>query len=190
MENVLSIQEFRNIIEKDYNEYYDFIHKIAFSLLKNNHDAEDLTSDVITKIWCNENITFKDKVNIKGWLRTVTINEYFSQNTKKKNLKHCIPIDTLKTYINDDTNKTSLMTFVLVSVDNQHNELVYKELESLIRTNLTDNELFYFNEQFINCSSYNDMVEKANVTLPVVKNKIHALRKKIISVLKENFYII
>lgn len=83
----LIFNEFKNKNQKAYNElyekYYKLVYGIAFSVLKNKEDSEDITSEVFTKIYKMD----KEKLpvsNEASWLFTVTRNECFSYLRKSR----------------------------------------------------------------------------------------------------------
>lgn len=73
----------QNAYNELYEKYYKLIYGIAFSVLKNKEDSEDITSEVFTKIYKLD----KEKLpvsNEASWLFTVTRNECFSHIRKAK----------------------------------------------------------------------------------------------------------
>ena len=66
-----------------YEKYYKLVYGIAFSVMKNKEDSEDITNEVFTKIYRLD----KEKLpvsNEASWLFTVTINECFSYLRKSR----------------------------------------------------------------------------------------------------------
>ena len=79
--------EFKGRSQSAYNElyekYYKLVYGIAFSVLKNKEDSEDITNEVFTKIYKLD----KEKLpvsNEASWLFTVTRNECFSYLRKSR----------------------------------------------------------------------------------------------------------
>lgn len=79
--------EFKNNNQAAYNElykkYYSLVYGIAFSVMKNKEDSEDIVNEVFTKIYKID----KEKLPVSGessWLFTVTRNECFSTIRKAK----------------------------------------------------------------------------------------------------------
>ena len=69
--------------EKIYKKYRNLVYGIAFSLLKNKHDSEDIVQIVFTKIYSID----KNKLPVKNeasWLYSVTKNETLNFMKKKK----------------------------------------------------------------------------------------------------------
>lgn len=79
--------EFKNNNQTAYNQlyekYYSLVYGIAFSVMKNKEDSEDIVNEVFTKIYKID----KEKLPVSGessWLFTVTRNECFSTLRKAK----------------------------------------------------------------------------------------------------------
>ena len=60
-------------VEKLIEEYQNSLYVAAFSICKNNHDAEDVVQDTFIKYISNNN-DFESKEHIKAWLLRVAIN--------------------------------------------------------------------------------------------------------------------
>lgn len=74
----------QNAYEMIYNKYNKIVYGIAFSILKNKQDAEDITQTVFAKIYAIK----KDKLpvsNEASWLYTITKNEALTCLKKKHN---------------------------------------------------------------------------------------------------------
>ena len=80
----IEIKHGNNIgFEKLYKKYRNLVYGIAFSLLKNKHDSEDIVQIVFTKIYSTD----KSKLPVKNeasWLYSVTKNETLNFLKKKK----------------------------------------------------------------------------------------------------------
>ena len=79
--------EFKNKSQSAYNmlyeKYYKLVYSIAFSVLKNKDDSEDIANEVFTKIYKLD----KEKLpvsNEASWLFTVTRNECFTYLRKSR----------------------------------------------------------------------------------------------------------
>lgn len=66
--------DIKNVI----NQYYDMVHKIAYSKTQNVNDADDLTQEVFLK-YLQSDKKFDSDNHIKNWLIRVTINTYLHQ---------------------------------------------------------------------------------------------------------------
>ena len=73
----------QNSYNELYEKYYSLIYGVAFSIMKNKDDSEDMTNEVFTKIYKLD----KEKLpvsNEASWLFTVTRNECFSYLRKSR----------------------------------------------------------------------------------------------------------
>lgn len=66
----MSKEEFEKIAEK----YMDTLYRVAYSWLKNQHDANDVTQIVLLKLYKTQK-SFESDDHIKNWLIKVTVNE-------------------------------------------------------------------------------------------------------------------
>ena len=66
----MSKEEFEKIAEK----YMDTLYRVAYSWLKNQHDANDVTQIVLLKLYKTTKL-FESDDHIKNWLIKVTVNE-------------------------------------------------------------------------------------------------------------------
>ena len=81
-------EEFKNgnkeVLEEIYNKYHKTIYGIAFSILKNKDDSEDIVQSVFIKIHTLDNSKLP-KENVASWLYTLTKNEALQFLRKQKN---------------------------------------------------------------------------------------------------------
>ena len=81
-------EEFKNgnkeVLEEIYNKYQKVIYGIAFSILKNKDDSEDIVQSVFIKIHTLDNSKLP-KDNVASWLYTLTKNEALQFLRKQKN---------------------------------------------------------------------------------------------------------
>ena len=87
--------------EKLYNNYNKLIYSIAYSILKNKQDAEDVVQIVFEKLYLID----KEKVpnrNESSWLYSITKNE---TEDKLRNKKYSIDVNSSLNFINGRTNE-------------------------------------------------------------------------------------
>ena len=72
-------------VEKIVRKYADLVYRVAFTILKNKSDAEDIFQDVFMKV-CTENIKFMNEEHEKAWFIKVTKNkclDFFNKSCNK-----------------------------------------------------------------------------------------------------------
>ena len=74
----------KEVLEEIYNKYHKTIYGIAFSILKNKDDSEDIVQSVFIKIHTLDNSKLP-KDNVSSWLYTLTKNEALQFLRKQKN---------------------------------------------------------------------------------------------------------
>ena len=87
--------------EKLYNNYNKLIYSIAYSILKNKQDAEDVVQIVFEKLYLID----KEKLpkrNESSWLYSITKNE---TEDKLRNKKYSIDVNSSLNFINGRTNE-------------------------------------------------------------------------------------
>ena len=67
---MLSTEEFRRCAQ----EYMDVVFRVAFSCLRSQTDAEDVTQEVLLRLYETDYV-FESRAHIKNWLVKVTYNE-------------------------------------------------------------------------------------------------------------------
>ena len=93
----LKMNKQEDVFNELYNECSNLVYRIAFSILKNKENSEDIKQIVFLKIWKMNKEILPDK-NEASWLYTVTKNEAVTFLKKQKNT---INIDEIY-YISDE----------------------------------------------------------------------------------------
>ena len=88
----------KEVLEEIYNKYQKVIYGIAFGILKNKDDAEDIVQSVFIKLHTLDKSKLPEN-NIPSWIYTLTKNETLQFLRKKKN-----NIDLDSIYELEDTN--------------------------------------------------------------------------------------
>ena len=100
----------KNAIELLYKNYHDIVYGIAFSILRNKDNSEDITQNVFTKLLRIE----KDQLPSKGeasWLYTVTKNEVFQFLRKQKNIVDIDDLYTIESENNEIDNIVDMTSY-------------------------------------------------------------------------------
>ena len=106
--------EFKNnnkiAFERLYSQYNRLVYRIAFGIIKNNTDAEDIVQTVFTKIYVMDKEQLPTK-NQASWLYSLTKNETITFLRKKNN-----DIDLSSIYeiedANNEINKTNIKIYI------------------------------------------------------------------------------
>lgn len=106
--------QFKKIV----NDYKDLIYNQAYYFTSHKDDAEDITQEVLIKLWHHQrNIK---RVSLKTWLLKVTRNLCIDYSRKRKEL-----------FLNEIHNDTSKSTFIESLVDpklNPEEEIISRDL--------------------------------------------------------------
>lgn len=94
-------------IEEIYNNYFKDVYLFTYSLSKDKHITEDITSETFIKA-INSIESFKGNCDIKVWLFQIAKNSYYSYLRKNKNL---IELDSLPEKEDDFDMEKSVISF-------------------------------------------------------------------------------
>ena len=91
--NLIDSQEGKSKFEKIYNEYHNFMFKVAISVTKNYHDAEDTLQNVLFIIAKNiDKIDTSNEYKLKSFLR-VTVKNASIDIVRKRGKESFLSID-------------------------------------------------------------------------------------------------
>lgn len=128
----------KSAIEKLYANYNKLVYRIAFGILKNNQDAEDVVSIVFEKIY-KMNTEKLPVSNESSWLYSVTKNESINLYKSKQNYQSLDEIYEIKSENNEINNIINQMEY-----NNLINKLSAEEQEIVslkILSNITFEEI-------------------------------------------------
>ena len=155
-------------LEKIYNEAYRAVYWTAFSLLKNEDDAQDIVQDTFIALF-NSYDSIKDKSKIVAWLKKVAANRSLNRLTRTKT-------DTVEDEFFDDveTVPEDFLPDSLVESAEMRKiimDIINNSLSEDIRRTLI---LFYFDEM-----STKEIAEALGIPEGTVSRRIHSAKKKI-----------
>ena len=147
--------------EKLYKNYKNLVYKIAYSILKNSYDSDDIVQIVFEKIYSID----KDKLptrNESSWLYSVTKNETINYLNKKKN-----HIELEEIYEIEDNN-------------NEINELINKDSYNRLIGKLNENEKEIISLKILSNLSFKEIAKLLNKPTGTIKwiyyNSINTLK--------------
>ena len=136
--------------EKLYKNYKNLVYKIAYSILKNSYDSDDIVQIVFEKIYSID----KDKLptrNESSWLYSVTKNETIIYLNKKKN-----HIELEEIYELEDNN-------------NEINELINKDSYNRLIGKLNENEKEIISLKILSNLSFKEIAKLLNKPTGTIK---------------------
>ncbi len=108
-------------VEKFIRKYSDLVYRIAFTMLKNRDNAEDIFQDVFIKL-CTENIRFMSKEHEKAWIIRVTKNQcldFLKRSCNKNNSE----LD--ENMVKDEKNDFSYVTEEVLKLPEKYRIIIY-----------------------------------------------------------------
>jgi len=155
-------------LEKIYSEAYRAVYWTAFSLLKNEEDAQDIVQDTFVAL-INSYDSINDKSKILPWLKKVAANKSLNRLTRTKT-------DTVEDEFFDtvETVPEDFLPDSLVESEETRKiimDIISNSLSEDIRRTLI---LFYFDEM-----STKEVAEALGIPEGTVSRRIHSAKKKI-----------
>ena len=142
--------------EKFYHLYINRIYTIIYRVVKDEADAEDLTLEVMMKVY-DKIDTFREKSKLSTWVYRIAYNHSLGFLRKKK------PVETLEDY------EKPLDEKHLAWIDRQEIvNLLRKKLMELPEKQRVSLTLFYFEEL-----SHKEISYTMGVDIGAIKNYIH-----------------
>lgn len=150
------------------DEHTKFVYHICASILKNQHDSEDITQEVFLLVYKNLH-KFKHTSSLKTWIYKITYNECL-KFLKRKRIK--IELDDEGSAIADEQeiNHNENEDVMLKVLEQSIVEL--KPIESMIIN------LFYHKEQ-----SLNEICEITNLSNNNIRVILHRSRVKLVKII-------
>jgi RNA polymerase sigma factor (sigma-70 family) len=161
------INYFSYIVER----YKDIVFSIAFKVLKNREDAEELAQESFVKAYRSLN-TFKGKAKFSTWLYRITYNTCISETRKKR-------LSFTTTDATDIKDEAEEMNFDGIPEENRE-KYVKCALEKLPEDEYTLVLLYYYEDQ-----SIDEISGITGLTAANVKIKLHRARKKLYAILND-----
>ena len=155
-------------LEKIYNEAYRAVYWTAFSLLKNEADAEDVVQDTFVTL-IESYDTIEDKNKVTAWLKKIAANKCLNRLTRTKT-------DAVEDEFFEDVEAVPedfLPDTIVESADMRRiiMDIISKSLSEEIRRTLI---LFYFDEM-----STKEIAEALGVPEGTVRRRLNFARNKI-----------
>ncbi|MBK8549045.1 MAG: RNA polymerase sigma factor [Saprospiraceae bacterium] len=169
IQNILSGQlpAFEQLVEK----YQNMVFTLAFRVLQNHEDAEEVAQDVFVKVF-NSLKNFQQKSNFKTWLYRIVYNESINRLRSRKKR---IPLVDLN-------EKTTLHLFDPGSINDSNDEIqfIQKAIQNLPETERIILSLYYYED-----ISVKEIAKITELTETNVKTRLFRSRQKLYDELKE-----
>lgn len=177
IENILkgNVDSFSELIEK----YEKMIYNLAYRILNNYSDAEDVTQEVFLKIYKNIE-KCKGKQSIKTWVYTITYNTCIDAIRKNKG-KNNISLDKNLDYDDSEysfelpSNEPTPEAYLL-------NKESIKDIENAISKLSENNKALIFLRD-IKGLSYNEISEVMDMNIGTVKSRLNRARNSLKNIL-------
>lgn len=115
---MLTEKEFCYYAEK----YIDTVYRVAFSMLKNPHDADDMTQDTFMKLYTS-NVSYMSDEHVKNWLIKVTVNG--CKNFFRARWRHHDDIDSYAQSLGFESKEQSDLFYAIHSLDKKYAVIIH-----------------------------------------------------------------
>ena len=147
----------------------DLLRQFAFSLTRNQEDAEDLVQETYLKVLQNTD-RYADATNLKAWVYTIMKNTFINNYRRKQRCK--VVTDGYE----DPVFFTSTAT---VSGDDADLPLYVSEITSAI-SSMKDNQRDAF-EMYVDGFKYQEIADRLQISIGTVKSRIFFARQKLMN---------
>jgi len=101
--------------------YMDTIFRVAFNYLKSRTEADDITQNVLVKLYRADK-QFESDTHIKHWLIRVTVNE--CKRTLLSSWRHDEPIDDYTTSLSFETQEESELFYMVMDLPSKYRVVI------------------------------------------------------------------
>ncbi len=160
--------------EEIYRAYSDFVYNVAFRVINNIDEAQEVTQEVFINVYRKLN-SFKFKSSFKTWIYRITINTAINFSKKRSKEQSRIvefndqnefntTVDSVSEKIEEEQHEKVISTLLEALNPDQRACIVLRNIEGL---------------------SYQEIAESLNININTVRTRIKRAREKLISLRKE-----
>ncbi len=165
-----SVESFEEI----YKVYSDFVYNVAFRVVNNIDEAQEVTQEVFIAVY-RKLKTFKFKSSFKTWIYRITINSAINFAKKKKKEQ------SRTVEYNDKNDFNTTVDSVSEKIEEEQNE---KILSTLLEALNPDQRVCVVLRN-IEGLSYQEIAESLNININTVRSRLKRAREKLIALRKE-----
>ena len=156
------------------NQYKDVVFTLAYKMLKNKEEAEEVSQDTFIKIFNSLN-KFKGESKFSTWIYKITYNTCLDKLKKIKKENNVVYIEDFKEH------QVNAIQNIIESIDEkERNQKIQEYLQLLPSEEAFLLTLYYFDDQ-----SIEEIAKVIDCNANNVKIKLYRTRKKLASILKE-----
>ena len=156
------------------NQYKDLVFTLAYKMLKNKEEAEEVSQDTFIKIFNSLN-KFKGESKFSTWIYKITYNTCLDKLKKIKKENNVVYIEDFKEH------QVNAIQNIIESIyEKERNQKIQEYLQLLPSEEEFLLTLYYFDDQ-----SIEEIAKVIDCNANNVKIKLYRTRKKLASILKE-----
>jgi len=160
--------------EKIYRAYTDYVYNVAFRIVQNREDAQEVTQEVFISVYRNiKNFRFQAK--LKTWIHRITVNKAINCTKKESKVKNKT-VDYMDASIADN----SLNPLDEKSEREDKEGMINKLLEAL-----TPEQRACIVLRNIEGLSYKEIAQVLNIGINAVRSRLKRAREKVLALKNE-----
>lgn len=173
MENIMDNESNKNSFEHEFISMENKLFKLAYSILKNRYDAEDVVHDAFIKAVENIN-QLRDRDKLPYWLCTITRNKALEKyNKKKREISIEYESNRIEQYVGDFQSNTFHPEKICVNDDYKR---YLKEKISNVLDPCSRDILFAY---YFDGMSYKELAQKYKMKEGTIKSRISRSKARI-----------
>jgi len=168
-------------IRELYNQYHDRIFAVVRSNVKDRWDAEEVTQDVIWKVWTKID-TFRQNSALWSWMYRIAVNEARMKTRKYKRQPVPMEGDTLKVVVNEEKDHEELES----PDERVALKDVLEEMDAYLEESKDTNEKLYVDLELAG-KTKEQVAEQLDLTVSAVKARLHRMRVGLRERIEQNY---
>lgn len=156
------------------NQYKDFVFTLAYKMLKNKEEAEEVSQDAFIKIFKSLN-KFKGDSKFSTWIYKITFNTCLDKLKNSKKDYSVVSIDDF-----NEHQVKAIQNIMEIFDEKERNQKIQECIQLLPSEEAFLLTLYYFDDQ-----SMEEIAKVIDCNANNVKIKLYRIRKKLTSILRD-----
>lgn len=146
-------------------EYYTYVYKIVFGIVKNHYDTEDILQDVFVQIY--KSLQHYRNEGLSSWIKRIAINKAIDYKRKLARSPDYTSIDNVEEKVLQDSELVEVIV-----VRQERVQRIKDELSTIPESYQAIIQSFYIEEK-----TYAEISQELGVEVKTVESKLYRARK-------------
>ncbi|MDR4504501.1 MAG: RNA polymerase sigma factor [Candidatus Scalindua sp.] len=160
--------------ETIYNEYSGLVHNVAFRIVRNSDEAQEVTQEVFLAVY-RKLKTFKFQSSFKTWIYRIAVN--FALNYAKKELRN----QGSTVEFNNNTPLNKAIDSIDETIEKEQHE---KKISTLLEA-LNPDQRACIVLRSLEGLSYQEIADSLNINVNTVRSRLKRAREKLVTLREE-----